>query len=611
MEAAAVRFRIKGTKVYIPPVTAAPHRAKAAAAYESASVAPRLANWLVNSGGPNSTLGGSLSTLRSRSRDMARKDGLADGGLEVLKSNIIGTGIKPQFNTPDAELNKLLAERWLEWTDQADADNRFDFYGLQALAVRSMLEAGDVFTRLRTRRPEDGLRVPLQLQLLESEFCPAEKIELRAGGTLIQNGVEFDAIGRRTAYWLYREHPNDATLRNFGTGMPVRVPASEVVHLAQVKRPGMVRGEPWLVRAIIKLRELDQYDDAQLVRQKLAAMFAGFMTPSADGVVPGMEEADENGVSLAPLEPGSFQVLPPGSSMTFTSPPSMGADYQLFMREQHRRVAGSLGVLYEQLTGDFSQVNDRTWRAAMNEFRRRLEAWQHGIVVFQWCGPILQRWAEYAVLNGAIVLPRGIEISQVARPKWIPQAHAYINPVQDVQARREEVRAGFRSRSEVVSERGYDAEAVDAEVAADNKRADDLGLTYDSDGRTDMKGAVPADEEPVPVPKETDAPPLAKAFEGFARAAELQAEAAKLQAGKPPVNVHLPEIKVNMPEAPAPVITVHVPEAKAPIVHVAAPIVHVAAPIVNLPVTKGKKIETTVQEHDAKGRIKKFVQEEL
>ena len=273
---AQVRFRVKGTKLYVTPV--ARPRASASTAYESASTAPRLANWRINTGGPNSTISGSLSTLRSRSRDQARKNGLADNGLEVLVSNVVGTGIKPQFNTSDAGLNRDLAALWLKWTDQSDADNRFDFYGQQALAARAMFEAGDVFARLRARRVEDGLAVPLQVQLLESEFCPVEKTET-LGGRIIQNGVEFDAIGRRTAYWMYRDHPADNLVRpGAGINEPKAIPASEIVHLSHVKRPGMIRGEPWLSRSLIKLYELDQYDDAELVRKKTAAMFAGFIT---------------------------------------------------------------------------------------------------------------------------------------------------------------------------------------------------------------------------------------------------------------------------------------------------------------------------------------------
>jgi capsid protein len=38
----------------------------------------------------------------------------------------------------------------------------------------------------------------------------------------------------------------------------VRVPAEEVIHLFRPLRPGQIRGEPWLARALVKLNELDQ-----------------------------------------------------------------------------------------------------------------------------------------------------------------------------------------------------------------------------------------------------------------------------------------------------------------------------------------------------------------
>lgn len=489
---APVRFRVKGTKLYVAPVKA---RASASAAYEGASTATRLSNWRINTGGPNTAIGSSLSTLRSRSRDVRRKNGLADAGLEVLVSNWIGTGIKPQFNTKDAGLNKDLAALFLKWTDESDADGRFDFYGQQALACGSMLEAGDSFGRLRTRRAEDGLTVPLQIQLLESEFCPVEKTEI-IGNRVIQNGVEFDAIGRRVNYWMYRDHPNDMLVRPGGSFEPVPIPASEIVHLANVKRPGMIRGEPWLSRALIKMFTLDQYDDAQLVRQNIAAMFAGFVSPDATGKfeVDGADTQSSTGVLSASLEPGTLQVLPPGSTLTFPTVPSPGDSYDVFNVQQHRYIATALGILYEQLTGDFSKVNDRTWRAAMNEFKRRLARWQHTIMVFQFCRPIIRRWAELAVISGAIRLPRGIEVADVAMPKWLPQAHAYINPVQDIQAKRDAIRSGLGSRAQTVSEDGYSAEDIDQEIAADNARADKLALRYDSDGRTDLKGGAPGED---------------------------------------------------------------------------------------------------------------------
>ncbi len=73
--------------------------------------------------------------------------------------------------------------------------------------------------------------------------------------------------------------------------------------------------------------------------------------------------------------------------------------------------------------------------------------------------------------------------------KWIPPGFAWVDPLKDIKAQIMAVRAGFKSRAEVVSEQGYDAEEIDREIAADNARADELGLEYDSDPRKESNDA--------------------------------------------------------------------------------------------------------------------------
>ncbi|CCG07351.1 phage portal protein [Pararhodospirillum photometricum] len=459
------------------------------ASYDATSTGRRSRSWGGVNGGPNAPAA-SLPTLRNRSRDAVRNDPLADAAIDVAVTNVIGTGIKPQFATSDAGLNKDLAALWLDWTDEADPAGQLDFYGLQALAVRSMIEGGDAFGRFRLRRPEDGLDVPLQIQVLEGEFCPAEKSEMNGANSII-SGVEFTPFGSRTAYWFYREHPYDGTNPRMQAGLPVRVPASEVFHLMQVRRPGQVRGEPWLTRALVKLNELAQYDDAELKRKQIAAMFVGFRRrPVPEGMTPedlaeawGGGAEIEDGIGHVSLEPGTMQDLEPGEDVEFTAPVDVGGNYEVFLRAQRRLVASAAGVLYEQLTGDYSQVNDRTFRASVNEFRRRCQAWQHHLAVFQMCRPTHRQWMAAAVLSGAVRPPRSMTERDLLRVKWVPQGWSYIHPVQDVQSQQMAVRNGFKSRAEVVSEQGYDAEQIDAEQAADNARADAVGLSYDSDGR--------------------------------------------------------------------------------------------------------------------------------
>lgn len=479
----------------------------------------RSRSWRVGSYGPNSAIVYALDELRRKSRDQARKNPYAGAAVDRLVTNIVGTGIVPRSTAArsyegltkpqakkrkaeDAAFRAQIQKLFLAWTDEADSIGAHDFYGLTALAVRGMVEGGETFTRLRTRRPEDGLTVPLQLQLLEGDHCP----HLKTNATnRIRQGIQYDAIGKRTGYWLWREHPGDGLLVS-GIEQAL-VPATDVCHLYRAMRPGQDRGEPWLARALRTLYDLDGYLDAELIRKKNAARLVGFvkrvLADGPEGPL-GADPADDDGVATLDFEPGTIQVLADGEDMTFSDPKDVGPNFEAFVRESKRSVAAACGLLYEILSGDYSQLNDRTLRAALNDFRRAVEQWQHHLVVFQFCRPIWIRWMDLALLSGALRLPAGMTRQDAYAVNWIPQAWPYIHPVQDVQGKTMEIQAGLSTRTRKVAEGGYDSETVDAEQASDNERADILGLSYTSDGRQRAPDATAA---PAVDPAEEPAPP--------------------------------------------------------------------------------------------------------
>jgi len=458
--------------------------------YDGTGGGRRALAWMPGNPGAVAALALAQDELRAKSRDLVRRNAWAAAGIEAFVSNAIGTGIKPQSMVQDQTNREAIHSLWWDWCAQADAAGLTDFYGLQALATRAMLEGGEALIRLRYRRSEDGLPVALQIQVLEAEHLPTTMNRDLPGGNVIRAGIEFDRLGRRVAYHLYRSHPNDGLLApmssSAGSGMDtVRVDASEVIHMFRPLRPGQIRGEPWLTRALVKLNELDQYDDAELVRKKTAAMFAGFITRVApEDNLMGESAADANGVALAGMEPGTLQILEPGEDIKFSAPADVGSSYAEFMRQQFRAVAAAMGITYEMLTGDLTQVNYSSIRAGLLEFRRRCEAMQHGVIVHQLCRPIWRAWMDQAVLEGLLDLPgyrKDRRTYQAA--KWIPQGWSWVDPQKEFNAMKLAIRAGLMSRSEVISGNGYDAEDVDREIAADNARADALGLVFDSDAR--------------------------------------------------------------------------------------------------------------------------------
>lgn len=474
----------------------------ATAGYEAAAATRRTQGWNPSTEGINALITGGGDALRSRSRDMVRRNSWACNAVESFVGNAVGTGIKPQAKHPDPTVKRRLQELWLRWTDEADAAGRTDFYGLQTLICRSTIEGGECLVRIRPRLPEDGLTVPLQLQLLEAEHLPSTKNENLSNGNVIRAGIEFNKIGGRVAYHLYREHPGER-LMFANTGETIRVPADSILHVYKPLRPGQHRGQPWLTQVLIKLHELDQYDDAELVRKRLAAMFAAFITENnpEDPVIgskPGEGEADASGVPLAGIEPGSMVKLLPGEDVKFTEPGDVGGMYTEFMRVQLRAVAAGLGITYEQLTGDLERVNYSSIRAGLLEFRRRCEQFQHQVMVFQFCRPVWRAWIESAAVAGAISSRDYARNRDVYLDvEWRPPSWDWVDPLKDMNAEVTAVRAGFKPRSAVINEMGYDEEDVDRQVAADNERADSLGLTFDSDPRrTTANGQRVAEQAP-------------------------------------------------------------------------------------------------------------------
>ena len=468
--------------------------------YDGVGSGRRALAWQVDNPGAVAALAYGQDALRAKSRDLIRRNAWAAAGVEAFVSNAIGTGIKPQSMVEDQVLRASVHRLWSDWCEEADATGLTDFYGLQALACRAMLEGGECLLRIRFRQAEDGLPVGVQLQVLEPEHLPLHMNQHTAAGHLIRAGIEFDRLGRRVAYHLTRHHPGDGSLAPMsgvgGMMDTVRIPAHEIVHLFRPLRPGQIRGEPWLTRALIKLHELDQYDDAELVRKKTAAMFAAFITrDSPEDNLMGEGPPDASGAALAGLEPGTMHILEPGEDVRFSQPADVGGSYGEFLRMQFRAVAAAMGITYEMLTGDLTQVNYSSIRAGLLEFRRRCETIQHGVVVHQLCRPIWRIWMEQAVLEGALSMPQFIQHKRrYLAAKWIPQGWAWVDPKKEFDAMLTAIRAGLLSRSEAISAFGYDAEDMDREIAADHQRADELGLVFDSDPRQDKQAVTAVDD---------------------------------------------------------------------------------------------------------------------
>jgi len=166
--------------------------------------------------------------IRNRARYLAANSAIAARATQAFVDNVVGPGITLLPKISSQDLKTVLLDTWNAWTDVADVDGLLNFYGFQALAARMMFIDGEVFVRFTT---DAAGSLPLQL-------LPAEFIDTTITRDNVIAGVEFDSVGRRTAFCIYEWHPGNL-LRLPKSN---RVPSTEVLQIFRPVIPGQVRG---------------------------------------------------------------------------------------------------------------------------------------------------------------------------------------------------------------------------------------------------------------------------------------------------------------------------------------------------------------------------------
>ncbi len=438
--------------------------------YEAGSVGRRTAGWRRSGGDANALIGAVSQTIRERARDLVRNNGYAESALATIADHAVGWGIvaKPE------PANDRALKAWQPWaeTTACDADGRHDFYGLQKLVMRTVVESGEVLIRRRFRRVEDGFAIPMQLQVLDPDFLDTTKDTLGADGVRrIIQGVQFDPIGRREGYWLFKDHPGSA----FGGSLTSSfVPASEILHVFRAMRPGQVRGLSWFAAVLLMFKDFDEFADATLMKQKIAACLA-VLTTDPDGSNAGLGTVNDSATpAIDSLEPGAILNIMPGRDVKIVDPPQAG-DYDGYSKNVLRAIATGLGVTYEDISGDYSDMPFSAARMSRIRHWARVEDWRWRILIPQFCDPVWSWTMQAAAIMNMAPADAGVE--------WAAPPAPMVDPVNEGLAIMRNVRSGIQSLSDALRERGMDPDTVFTEMAADFKRLDALGLILDCDPR--------------------------------------------------------------------------------------------------------------------------------
>ena len=464
-------------------------QAIALATYRGAEINRLTKDWDARSRSADAAIIGDRKTLDARNRQLMRDDPNAAAIRRSYVRNVVGRGITARAAARDVngnvftEFNRKLDARWYDWARNpklVDRERRRDFAGIQRWAIGEMIECGEAILIISYEsRPK---QCGLVLQCVDPDQL--DNVKLQHGDNEVRGGVEVDAYGAAVAYHIYPRHPYDyASIAAVGslalTLQSVRIPADRIIHVFDPERVRQTRGVSRLTSVMLKLRDLNEYDYAQLVAAKAEACIGLAVTsPDGAGTQIGLaedganSEDDDDGNDQLAMQPLMVARLRTGEDIKPFTPTRPGNLYGPFVLEQKRTIAAGAGLSYEQVSRDFSQGTYSSQRQTSNEDRREFEPLQD-LLIMHLCQPVREKFIEFSVVwEGALTAPGfAANRDDWTYTNWRPQGWQWVDKKNEADAEDRAIERGITSTIAVADAHGDDAyEIADQQAAFDAYR---------------------------------------------------------------------------------------------------------------------------------------------
>lgn len=454
--------------------------AKPKRAYAGAQIGRLSADWVTSGASVDAEIRGSLPLLRNRSRQLGRDNDYVRQFFRAVESNVIGKGIDFQSQVKmqrgeklNEPVNQMIEDAWASWgrKQYCHTGGTLSFADIQRLVLRSTAESGDVFVRM-VRQRFGGSKIPFALQVIEADQLDEAHQGTASNGNQIRMGIEVDKWNRPVAYYFRKNHPGDYQFRQDSERM--RIPAEEVIHLFKIERPGQTRGVPWLASSILRLHQIEGYQEAAVIQARVAASTMGFITSDA-GELEGDDVQD--GERVYDFESGVFRYLRPGENVQVPNlDQSSKAEYEVFLRANLRSIAAGVGVSYETVSRDYSQSNYSSSRLSLLEDRdhwRVLQQW----VIESFHQRVFEQWLDMAVLSGELKLSDyELNPEKYYKVRWMPRGWGWVDPSKEIDAAVQALEMNLTTQADILSQQGLDLNDVMMQRKREKELESSLGL---------------------------------------------------------------------------------------------------------------------------------------
>lgn len=411
--------------------------------------------------------------IKARARYLEDNSDIAGAAVSGIVRNVIGTGIKPQARTGKDDLNRQIEALWAEWVrkDNCDITGQQTFYEMQSMLLRRKIVDGEILVKKVVDRSG---KFPFKLQVIKSDLLSQHLLRAPKTQNVIRSGIELNDYLKPLAYWIEKKSPDGYIQYD-----PERVTADRIIHLWTKNKPDQIRGMSDLTPIIKRLKDTQDYLDAETVAAKIAACFSVFITqdslPNAPGRYANIK--DQEGKQLQSIRPGMVKYLSPGEKVETANPSRSITSAKDFISLQERLAGAGLGLSYELMSRDFNNSSFSSARQGLLEDRKTFEPVQE-FIANHLCTPIYNEWLDMCVTVGLLKIPDYWQNREkYQNVEWMSPGLNWIDPQKEVQADILAIQNGGKTMAQWCAERGYDWREQLEQMALEKATAEAMGLT--------------------------------------------------------------------------------------------------------------------------------------
>ena len=456
--------------------------------------------------------------LDARNRDLVRNDGYIQGALDTSKDSIVGgqyiLNSRPDWRslglTEDwaAEFQlvaerrfALYAESPLNWIDAARKNG---LTGLVRMALGQAFMGGETLAAAewitKGYRPYKTAINMIDPDRLSNPYNANDSAYMR-------RGIEIDIFGASEAYQVRDAHPMESYGDRF-TGNWKRIPAfkpwgrPQVIHIADILRPGQTRGVSNLVAVLKEMRMTKTYKDivlqnavvnatfaaaieSELPREMVFSQLGGGDLSWLQKYMGALAEYSGSCDNLA-IDGVRIPHLFPGTKLNLQNAGQPGGIGTEFEGSLLRHVCSALGLSYEQFSRDYTKTNYSSARASMVETWKYMQS-KKKMITDRFATLVYMLWLEEEIgrpdtdlplPKGAAHFYEGMNREAYVKCEWIGASRGQIDELKETQAAVLRIASGLSTYEKELAKLGEDYREVFEQRLREQNLIEDKKLVF-------------------------------------------------------------------------------------------------------------------------------------